>query len=167
MKTIYKIIKNILQICRFLPLKVPLSSPKVLLLTFKSVTFASWKLNFGVAKVPLSPDDSPTFAGKRAYFRVIMQKPCTNVSRIKIFVSAKITTLPEPLTFFGYEFSIRIYSSPTLPVRKNLFYVFQMSAAQQSAISGACIQKREPGSTNWLSGSQGLNTSVKWNLWQI
>lgn len=41
MKTIYKTIKNILQICRFLPLKVALSSPKVLLLTFKSVTFAS------------------------------------------------------------------------------------------------------------------------------
>jgi len=108
-------------------LKVALSSPKVLLLTFKSVTFASWKLNFCHPKVQLSPDDSPTFAEKRVHFRVIMQKPCTRVSRIKIFVSAKIATLPEPLTFFGYEFSIRIYSAPALPDRKNLFRSFVLS----------------------------------------
>ena len=142
MKTIYKIIKNILQICRFLPLKVPLSSPKVLLLTFKSVTFASWKLNFCHPKVQLSPDDSPTFAEKRVHFRVIMQKPCTRVSRIKVFVSAKITTLPESLTFFGYEFSVRIDSSPALPDRKNLFRSFVLSDC--SPILHRHTKKREP-----------------------
>ena len=41
MKTIYKTIKNMLQKCRFLPLKVALSLPKVPLLTSKKGTFAS------------------------------------------------------------------------------------------------------------------------------
>lgn len=41
MKTVYKIIKNMLQKYRFLPLKVALSLPKVTLLTSKTGTFAS------------------------------------------------------------------------------------------------------------------------------
>ncbi len=41
MKTIYKTVKNMLQKCRFLLLKVALSLPKVQLLTSKTGTFAS------------------------------------------------------------------------------------------------------------------------------
>ena len=41
MKTIYKIIKNMLQKYRFLPLKVALLEAKVPLLTSKKGTFAS------------------------------------------------------------------------------------------------------------------------------
>ena len=41
MKTVNKIIKNMLQKCSFLPLKVALSLPKGQLLTSKKGTFAS------------------------------------------------------------------------------------------------------------------------------